>query len=277
MSGTYKDIGVSTEGHVGIVEIQRPPHNFFDMSLIKQIADACEGWDKDTNIRALVLCAQGKSFCAGANFGDGSKLDAQGNRPNENQMGGHLYQEAVRLFRTKKPIVGAIQGPAIGGGLGLALVPDFRVACPESRFAANFTRLGFHPGFGLTYTLPRLVGHQMARWLAYTGRRVPGDEAVKLGLADRCTEQENVRKVAQEMAADLPSLLRILVDELPARAQVADLPAIAPSGTALSTSRSRRRARQSALRGGARYAACSFLRLSRTRVDFSARKETCRI
>ena len=81
-----------------------------------------------------MLCAEGKSFCAGANFGDGSKLDAQGNRPNENQMGGHLYQEAVRLFRTKKPIVGAIQGAAIGGGLGLALVPDFRVDCPEARF-----------------------------------------------------------------------------------------------------------------------------------------------
>jgi enoyl-CoA hydratase/carnithine racemase len=143
-----------------------------------------EGADKDINIRAGVLAADGKSFCAGANFGDGSKLDKDGNRPNENQMGGHLYQEAVRLFHTKKPIVGAIQGPAIGGGLGLALVPDFRVTCPEGRFAANFTKLGFHPGFGLTYTLPRLIGDQQANMLFYTGRRLNGEEAVKIGLAD---------------------------------------------------------------------------------------------
>ncbi len=68
MSATYKDIGVSSEGHVGIVEIQRPPHNFFDNSLINQIADAFEAFDRDGNIRAYVLCAQGKSFCAGADF-----------------------------------------------------------------------------------------------------------------------------------------------------------------------------------------------------------------
>ncbi len=71
---------------------------------------------------------------------------------------GHLYIEAVRLYRTAKPMVGAIHGAAVGGGLGLALVPDLRVTCPEARFCANFTRLGFHPGFGLTHTLPALIG-----------------------------------------------------------------------------------------------------------------------
>ena len=199
----YTDIGVETQGHVAIVEIRRPPHNFFDMSLIKQIADAFESFDRDSNIRAGVLCADGKSFCAGANFGDGSKLDAQGNRPNENQMGGHLYQEAVRLFRTKKPIVGAIQGPAIGGGLGVALVPDFRVACPEARFAANFTRLGFHPGFGLTHTLPALIGSQQANLMFYTGRRLNGEEALKIGLADVLVPQSELRAAAIALAKEI--------------------------------------------------------------------------
>jgi enoyl-CoA hydratase/carnithine racemase len=199
----YTDIGVETRGHVAVVEIQRPPHNFFDMSLIKQIADAFEGFDKDTNIRVGVLCAQGKAFCAGANFGDGSKLDPQGNRPNENQMGGHLYQEAVRLFRIKKPIIGAIQGPAIGGGLGLALVPDFRVAAPEARFSANFTRLGFHPGFGLTYTLPRLIGDQQANLMFYTGRRLNGEQALKIGLADVLVPLDQVRDKAIELANEI--------------------------------------------------------------------------
>lgn len=221
---TFTDIAVTTSGHVATVEIKRPPHNFFDMSLIKQIADAFESFDKDVEIRAVVLCAEGKSFCAGANFGDGSKLDAKGNRPNENQMGGHLYQEAVRLFRTKKPIVGAIQGPAIGGGLGLALVPDFRVAAPEARFAANFTRLGFHPGFGLTHTLPALIGQQQANLMFYTGRRLNGEEAVQIGLADVLAPLAEVRATAQALAKDISESAPLAVMETRAtvRAGLAD-------------------------------------------------------
>jgi enoyl-CoA hydratase/carnithine racemase len=209
----FTDIGVETQGHVAIVEIRRPPHNFFDMSLIRQIADAFEGYDADTNIRAVVLCAEGKSFCAGANFGDGSRLDAQGNRPNENQMGGHLYQEAVRLFRTKKPIIGAIQGPAIGGGLGLALVPDFRVACPDARFSANFTRLGFHPGFGLTHTLPALIGSQQANLMFYTGRRLNGEEALAIGLADMLVPLAEVRSAAIKLASEISESAPLAVQE----------------------------------------------------------------
>lgn len=221
---TFTDIAVTRDGHIATVEIKRPPHNFFDMSLIKQIADAFEAFDKDIDVRAIVLCAEGKSFCAGANFGDGSKLDAQGNRPNENQMGGHLYQEAVRLFRTKKPIVGAIQGPAIGGGLGLSLVPDFRVAAPEARFAANFTRLGFHPGFGLTHTLPALIGQQQANLMFYTGRRLNGEEAVDIGLADVLAPLADLRKVAHDLARDISQSAPLAVMETRAtvRAGLAD-------------------------------------------------------
>ncbi len=221
---TYTDIAVTTAGHVATIEIKRPPHNFFDMSLIKQIADALEAHDKDIAIRANVLCAEGKSFCAGANFGDGSKLDAKGNRPEENQMGGHLYQEAVRLFRTRKPIVGAIQGAAIGGGLGLALVPDFRVTCPEGRFAANFTRLGFHPGFGLTHTLPELIGNQQANLMFYTGRRISGEEAIDLGLADMLVPLAEVRTAAQALAKDISESAPLAVMETRAtvRAGLAD-------------------------------------------------------
>lgn len=196
MSGTYKDIGISTEGHVGIVEIQRPPHNFFDNSLINQIADAFEAFDRDVNIRSYVLCAQGKSFCAGADFQ---------NRPQTGsaESGKHLYKEATRLFRSRKPSVGAIQGPAIGGGLGLAVMPDFRVACAEARFSANFTRLGFHPGFSLTFTLPRLIGQQRANLMFYTGRRIGGEEAHAWGLADVLVPLAEVRKAALALATEI--------------------------------------------------------------------------
>ena len=222
----FTDIAVTKSGYVATIEIRRPPHNFFDMPLIKQIATAFEEMDQDAGIRALVLCAEGKSFCAGANFGDGSKLDAQGNRPDENTRAnpGHLYQEAVRLFRTRKPVVGAIQGAAIGGGLGLALVPDFRVTCPEGRFAANFTRLGFHPGFGLTHTLPALIGPQQAHLMFYTGRRLSGEEAVKIGLADVLVPLADVRNAALSLAADIAESAPLAVMETRAtvRAGLAD-------------------------------------------------------
>jgi enoyl-CoA hydratase/carnithine racemase len=195
-TATYKDIGVSLEGHVGQIEIQRPPHNYFDNALINQIADALEAFDRDAICRAAVLCAQGKSFCAGADFA---------NRPatGASESGKHLYKEATRIFRTRKPIVAAVQGAAIGGGLGLALATDFRVTCSEARFSANFNRLGFHPGFSLTYTLPRLVGQQRANLLFYTGRRVTGDEAVAMGMADVLVPLAEVRSAATALAKEI--------------------------------------------------------------------------
>ena len=156
--------------------------------------------------RAVVLAAQGKAFCAGANFGDGATLDKEGQRPgelNREKAVQHLYLEGNRLFRTKKPIVAAVHGAAVGGGLGLAMVADFRVACPETRFCANFTRLGFHPGFGLTVTLPLVIGATKAALMFYTSRRVRGDEAYAMGLADVLVPQDQVRAAAMKLAAEI--------------------------------------------------------------------------
>jgi enoyl-CoA hydratase/carnithine racemase len=200
----YTDIGVEIAGFVGTVEIRRPPNNFFELSLINQIADAFEELDATDQCRAVVLAAQGKSFCAGANFGDGSTLDKSGQRPGEaSSPVSHLYMQAVRLFRSKKPIIGAIHGAAVGGGLGLAMVPDFRVTCPEARFVANFTRLGFHPGFGLTETLPAVIGKTAANMMFYTSRRIGGEEAFRMGLANVLVPQDQVRDAAQKLAAEI--------------------------------------------------------------------------
>jgi enoyl-CoA hydratase/carnithine racemase len=200
---SFKDIAVETSGHTALIEIRRPPHNFFDIALIQQIAAALESLDDDVNCRAVVLAAQGKSFCAGADFGDGSALDKDGQRIDRDIAVKHLYVEGVRLFQTKKPIIAAVHGAAVGGGLGLAMVADFRVACPQTRFAANFTRLGFHPGFGLTYTLPRVIGPTKAALMFMTSRRVTGEEAHAMGLADVLVPQEEVRAVALKLAAEI--------------------------------------------------------------------------
>ena len=94
-------------------------------------------------------------------------------------------------------------GAAPAGGLGLALFPVFRVGCPESRFAANFTRLGFHPGFGLTHTLPRVIGRQKANLMFLTSRRIKGEEAHAWGLLDVLTDRDQVRETAWNLAREI--------------------------------------------------------------------------
>jgi enoyl-CoA hydratase/carnithine racemase len=182
------------DAHVATVEIHRPPANYFDAELIRELADAYEMMDAAPSCRAIVLCSEGKHFCAGANFA-GASSAADDPRS--------LYREALRLFAAATPVVAAVQGAAVGGGLGLALSADFRVASPGSRFSANFARLGFHHGFGLSLTLPALAGQQAALDLLLTGRRVPGEEALSLGLCDRLVEDDEVRIAAHEFAAEL--------------------------------------------------------------------------
>lgn len=190
------DIG---DDHVAIVEIHRPPENYFDVDLIRAIADAFDELDADPRCRAILLASEGKHFCAGANFGSPRGLgDGDGGDPTL-----ALYREAVRLFRSMTPVVAVVQGAAIGGGLGLACAADFRVASPQARFAANFSRLGFHHGFGLSATLPEIVGKQHALDLLYTGRRINGEEAARIGLVDRLVPAEALRDAAQGFAAEI--------------------------------------------------------------------------
>lgn len=202
----YTDISVTHADYVTTVELQRPPTNFFDHGMISQIADAFDAADEDPDCRAIVLASQGKHFCAGANFGSG-KDDDSGSRDFTEEgfrnTTGILYREAARLFSNKTPIIGAIQGAAIGGGLGLSLVPDFRVAAPEARFAANFVKLGIHQGFGISVTLPRLIGDQQAALMLLTGRRVSGDEALRMGLVDVLVDQQSLRAEATRLAREI--------------------------------------------------------------------------
>jgi len=201
--GTYGDLHVTIDDdHVATAEIRRPPNNFFDLELIESMVHAFGDLADDPACRAIVLCAEGKHFCAGANFaGGGSTIEGQRRNPDGSPR--HLYDAAYDLFSTRTPVVAAVQGAAVGGGLGVVCFPDFRVASPEARFTANFARLGFHHGFGLTATLPRIVGNQKALELLYTGRRIGGEEAHAIGLADRLVAAGELRHAAHELAAEI--------------------------------------------------------------------------
>ena len=193
-----KEIIFSLKKYTAYIKINRPPHNFFDANLISKIADILEEMDKEKECRSIILHSEGKNFCAGADFSKSSFT--KGENIYEN-----LYKQAIRLFKTNKPIIASIQGAAIGGGLGVALSADFRITCKEAKFSANFGKLGFHQGFGTTITLPRVVGTQKARLMLLTSKRISGEEAYNIGLADYLVEHSELINKAQELSYEINS------------------------------------------------------------------------
>jgi enoyl-CoA hydratase/carnithine racemase len=197
MKSNFGDhVSVAAVGHVAVVTIDRPPHNHVTVDFMRDLADAFDAIDGEIELRCSVLQAQGKNFCAGADL---VRREDQGGLGAVNP----LYDEAVRLFSVQKPIVAAVQGAAVGAGLGLAVMADFRVASPDAKFAANFVKLGFHPGFGLTHTLPRLIGRTKAELMCLTGRRVKAGEGLPWGLVDEVVPLEDLRASALRLAAEI--------------------------------------------------------------------------
>jgi enoyl-CoA hydratase/carnithine racemase len=195
MKMQYGEVSFEPEGHVAVLTIDRPPHNHVSVQLMRDLADALFDVDEERELRVSVLRAAGKSFCAGADLAAPSGVGGGGVNS--------LYIEAVRLFSAKKPIVAAVQGAAVGAGLGLALVADFRIASPEARFTSNFVKIGFHPGFGISYTLPRIVGEQRAALMCLTGRRLKGDEALAWGLVDELVPIDQLKSAALRLANEI--------------------------------------------------------------------------
>ncbi len=114
-----------------------------------------------------------------------------------------LYAQATRLYSNRKPIIAIVQGAAIGAGLGLALVADFRIGSEQSRFSANFVKLGFHAGFGISNRLPEIVGKQKAARMLLTGERVNGESAADWGLLDFLAAAQDLKQQALQFAAGI--------------------------------------------------------------------------
>jgi len=184
--------------HVVTIELCRPEGNFVNAAVIGRLADILENLAGDPDVRVAVLMSQGRHFCAGASL-DGAST----HQGATDSAGCHIYDHAVRLFTQPLPLIAAVQGSAVGAGFGLALAADLRVATPGTKFAANFTRLGFHHGFGMTVTLPRVVGPQRALQLLYTGARITGEEAYRIGLCDQLVDPDELRTTAIELAIEV--------------------------------------------------------------------------
>lgn len=191
-------LNVSHDGHVTLIEVDRPPTNYFDVEVLTGIADAGIA-AAEQGSRAIVLASNGKHFCAGANFGSGAMAN------DRLAATRRTYAAAGRIFEVPIPIVAAVQGSAVGGGLGLACAADFRVAASSTRFHANFSQLGFHQGFGLSVSLPRIVGRQHAARMLLESWRLTGEQALEIGLADELVADGEVRDAAFALAGRLAS------------------------------------------------------------------------
>ena len=199
--------------YVAEITLNRPENrNSMTEDVFQGLNEAVSQVKADRELRCVIITGRGRSFCAGADFKSGVQRggrDGEFATPNERSYG--MYQPFLQILDIEVPTIAAMQGHAIGGGLGLAIVCDMRVANVASKYGANFTRLGLHPGMASSYILPRLVGLPKALELLLTGRLVSGAEAAELGLANYALEGEGVLEKARELASEIAGAAPIAV------------------------------------------------------------------
>jgi len=185
--------------HVGVVTLNRPDNrNSMTPELLDAFASAARAAREDVEARAIVIRGTGSCFSAGADLraavqrGEGSRL------PHERSFA--MYEPFLGVLDIEVPVIGCLNGHAVGGGFGLALVCDLRIGSATAKYGANFARLGLHPGMAISYLLPRLIGVAQAAELLFTGRLVSGTEAAALGILSRAVAEAEVEKTSFELA-----------------------------------------------------------------------------
>jgi enoyl-CoA hydratase len=198
------------EERVATITLNRPDNrNSMTPDVLEGLADAVSRARGDAELRCVVVTGRGRSFCAGADFKARAPREEGYTAPQERLY--RTYAPFLSLLDVEVPTIAAMQGHAIGGGLGLALVCDLRVASRESRYGANFVRLGLHPGMATTWLLPRLMGVPRAVEFLLTGRIVDGEEAARVGLAHHAVDASEVPARAGELAREIASAAPLAV------------------------------------------------------------------
>jgi enoyl-CoA hydratase/carnithine racemase len=199
--------------YVATITLNRPENrNSMTEDVLEGVASAVAEVRGDPEVRCVIITGKGRSFSAGADFRSQVQRGGSGERellPNEQSFA--MYQPFLSVLSIEVPVIGALNGHAIGGGLGLALVCDVRVANRDSKYGANFVKLGLHPGMATTYFLPRFVGIPRAAELLFTGRLISGAEAAELGFANYAVAPDEVLPKAQELAREVASCAPIAV------------------------------------------------------------------
>jgi enoyl-CoA hydratase/carnithine racemase len=188
-------VRVEIEEAIAVIRLDRPPMNALNAQVQSEIADAAAQVSADPDVRAVVLYGGEKVFAAGADIKE--MTDASYGRMATDTR--RLQDSFTAVATIGKPVVAAITGYALGGGLELALCADFRVVGTSARVGQPEILLGIIPGAGGTQRLPRLVGPARAKDIVFTGRFVGADEALAIGLADKVVPDADVFGAATEL------------------------------------------------------------------------------
>jgi enoyl-CoA hydratase/carnithine racemase len=204
-------IRYTRDDDVGILTLDRPDQrNSMTPELLDAFAEVSARARADTAARCIVVTGTGSAFSAGADLRSGLQRMHPDLAPHERSFA--MYEPFLSLLDAAVPVIGALNGHAIGGGFGLALCCDLRVGALDARYGANFVRLGLAPGMAISYLLPRLIGTARASELLLTGRLVDGPEAERLGILNRAVPAADVMTeamaLAREIAAAAPLAVR---------------------------------------------------------------------
>ncbi|NCQ61849.1 MAG: enoyl-CoA hydratase/isomerase family protein [Myxococcales bacterium] len=199
------------DDRVGVIRLNRPhERNGMRPELLAAFSNAIREAMDNVELRCLVITGSGSCFSAGADLRGSLEVRDDGKLPHERSFA--MYESFLGVLDVQVPVLAAMNGHAVGGGFGLALLADIRVANRASKYGANFARLGLHPGLGISYLLPRLVGVSRAAEMLFTGRLIRGEEAERIGLVSRAVDADEVLPVtlalAHEIAAAAPLAVR---------------------------------------------------------------------
>ena len=213
-SASAQTVLLRVEDGVAWITLNRPDRlNAFAGDMRDRLHDALEGAATDPGVRVIVVTGAGRGFCTGADVEVMSDLLQRGDDATFETLVQAGLRVIQRLRSIQQPVIAAVNGPAAGAGASLALACDFRIASERGSIGITFNRIGLHPDWGATWTLPRLVGPGRAAELVMTGRMVEAREAERIGLFDRVFAEDwfedEVRKTAKELAAKPPLALRL--------------------------------------------------------------------
>jgi enoyl-CoA hydratase/carnithine racemase len=210
---------------VGLVTLNRPDQmNAIRPSTISALLDAVGSLVNDESTHVVVLTGAGRGFCSGMDLSAVDEFPQQ-DVPVATAWMRNLFQGALALSQLPQPTIAAVNGPAIGGGFGLALGCDIRIAAPTARFAATFVKLAMGPDAGLSHTLPRTVGHARALELLLTADTIDAEEALRSGIVSRVVDDPVAAALALAgRIAAAPGHVSRGIKATVRRASAADLP-----------------------------------------------------
>jgi enoyl-CoA hydratase len=187
-------VDLEIAGGIAVVTLNDPDRrNALSADLVAGIVDACERAEADPEVAVLIVTGAGSAFCAGADLGDLSRVGEDGLK--------QIYEGFLRVARSPLPTIAAVNGPAVGAGMNLALACDVRVVAESGRFDTRFVKLGIHPGGGHTWMMRRLAGPQTTAAMVLFGEVVNGHDAVRLGRAGAGVPDAALRDRCRALAA----------------------------------------------------------------------------